>query len=204
MTPPFPNFGIPVGTWPATGGTSVALIIGEAALSCSRAATSMHSTEGTAYLSPTPFQTHMDLWPLWVVAALGLVCISRAPAPCLEHSALGKGPVGHPVPQLMLGDAASLLHPVAIGEASTTESKSILGNTFLPTYNETPSPSTGITHLLLLEETASLRRNMCHKTLLFRLVFVPPGTQPARVRLLQLKGEHCIQASDTSFHAYSL
>lgn len=124
--------------------------------------------------------------------SFGVIVYIRAPAPCLEHSALGKGPVVDPVPLLMLGDADSLLHPVAIGEASTTESKSILGNTFLPTSNETPSPSTGITHQLLPEETASLRRNMCHKTLLFHLVFVPPGTQPARVRLLQLKGEHCI------------
>lgn len=57
-------------------------------------------------------------------------------ASCLEHSALEQGPVQYLAAQLVLGMWSAWGTPVATGEAGPAESKSVLGNTFLPTYNQ--------------------------------------------------------------------
>lgn len=71
--------------------------------------------------------------------------MSQAPVPCLRHSVLEQGQVGQPRTTANLREEgldlstrvlSAYYTPVTIGEASTTESKSVLGDTFLPAYNK--------------------------------------------------------------------
>ena len=77
--------------------------------------------------------------PLWVVAALGSLCPSQTPVPCLGHPALEPGSGEPPAPQLTLGKLrpeylSAYSTPTAIRETSCMEQKSVLGDlSFLPT-----------------------------------------------------------------------
>lgn len=89
------SFGTPVSTQPAIGSTSVVFPIPPfLALALSPAGTALRAA---ASRLPITLQTYLHLWDLqhlWIVAALGLLCLSQVPSSTSETLSLQQGQVG--------------------------------------------------------------------------------------------------------------